>query len=142
QAAALAEADRRKDEFLLMLAHELRNPLAPVRNAAHLLRLAPQADRDLAWAVDVIDRQSRHLARLIDDLLDVARLTRGQVQLRRGRVELRAVVEAAVETGRPALDGAGHELTVALPAAPVVLDGDAARLTQVLANLLDNAAKY
>ena len=141
-AEALREADRRKNEFLATLAHELRNPLAPVRNALHLLRMpdlpAPAAGR----AVEMMDRQVVHIVRLVDDLLEVSRVTRGKIDLRREPVTLAAVVAAAVETSRPVIDAAGHTLTVSLPPDPVTLDADPVRLAQVFSNLLNNAAKY
>jgi PAS domain S-box-containing protein len=140
--AALQEANRRKDEFLAMLGHELRNPLASARNAVEILRLLGPADGDGRWAQDVLDRQVGHLTRLVDDLLDVARITRGRVQLQRGRVDLAAVLGRAVEMSRPLLDARRHELTVAVPPAPLPLYGDATRLAQAAANLLNNAAKY
>ena len=138
---ALREQDKRKDEFLAILAHELRNPLAPVRNGVKILRLASGPavlDRTLA----MMERQLAHMVHLIDDLVDVSRVSRGKVVLRRERVELRSVVDAAVETTRPAIDAAGHELVVDLPAEPLVFDGDRTRLAQVFANLLHNAGKY
>jgi two-component system CheB/CheR fusion protein len=138
----LREADRRKDEFLATLAHELRNPLAPIRSAARILASPRLGERELAWSRDVIGRQVQHMARLLDDLLDISRITRGRFELRRGRVGLAAVVDAAVETARPLLDARRHALRVALPERPVVVDADPVRLAQVLANLLTNAAKY
>ncbi|MBL8795205.1 MAG: response regulator [Planctomycetia bacterium] len=138
----LAEADRHKNEFLAMLAHELRNPLAPVRNALHILKM-PGADRDTAeQARGLMERQVQHLVRLVDDLLDVSRIVRGQIELRREPVELMTVVGRAVETAQPALDAHGHQLSVSLPPHPVYLDADLVRLAQVLGNLLINAAKY
>src|ERR1700739_580562 len=107
---ALAESDRRKDEFLATLAHELRNPLAPVRNAIHILRARLPPTPELQWARDVIDRQVSQMTRLIDDLMDVSRITRGPFELRRERVTLEAVLRAAVETSRPIIDASGHEL--------------------------------
>jgi PAS domain S-box-containing protein len=139
---ALREADRRKDEFLATLAHELRNPLAPVRNALQVLRLRGEPTPELGWARDVIDRQVRQMTRLIDDLLDVSRIATGKLVLRKERVGLAAVVQGAVETSRPLIEEQGHELTVALPGEPVYLDADLTRLAQVLLNLLTNAAKY
>ncbi len=140
--AALQEADRRKDEFLAMLAHELRNPLAPIRTAVQLLRLkelgGPQRDR----ARDIIDRQVEHLVCLIDDLMDVSRITRGLITLQREPVPLGAVVARAVETTRPAIDARGHELVVHLPDDVLTVNGDLTRLVQVLANILHNAAKF
>lgn len=138
----LREADRRKDEFLALLAHELRNPLAPVINAAHILRLRGSHDPDIAWCHDVIERQAFQLTRLVDDLLDVSRITRGKIKLKREMVDLAAVVSNAVETSRPLIDTRRHQLTVELPEPPVTLYADKARLTQVIANLLNNAAKY
>ena len=138
----LREADRRKDEFLALLAHELRNPLAPVINAAHILRIRGSHDPDVAWCHDVIERQAFQLTRLVDDLLDVSRITRGKIKLKREMVSLDAVVANAVETSRPLIDARRHTLTVELPEPPVVLYADKARLTQVIANLLNNAAKY
>ena len=139
---ALRLADRRKDEFLATLAHELRNPLAPIRQAA-ALAVHPGATPDkIRWSHAVIERQTAHMARLLDDLLDVSRITRGRLEVRRTRVALRAVVDAAVETARPAIDAGKHSLTVTLPDEPLALDADAFRISQVLANLLTNAAKY
>ena len=139
--ARLREQDQRKDEFLATLAHELRNPLAPIRNGLQLVRLAEgggKLDRTLA----MMERQLTQLVRLVDDLLDVSRITSGKLDLRPERVELRAVVAAAAEDARPLLEQAGHDLAVALPAGPVYLNGDATRLAQVVANLLNNSAKY
>ena len=139
---ALIEADRRKDEFLAMLAHELRNPLAPIRNAAHVLgRLGIQEPR-VQWAQQTIEGQVNHLTRLVDDLLDVSRIVRGKVTLKMEPVELAGVVERALGMVRPLIDAMGHQLEVQLPASPVLLQGDPVRLAQVLLNLLDNAAKY
>ena len=136
---ALREADRRKDEFLATLAHELRNPLAPIRNAAKML----QANRGqkLSWAADIIDRQAGTMARLLDDLLDVSRIKRGTLTVRRERVRLRELVSGALETAQPLIEERGHRLTVAVPEA-LELDADPVRLEQVLSNLLTNAAKY
>jgi two-component system CheB/CheR fusion protein len=139
---ALREADRRKDEFLAMLAHELRNPLAPISNAVRVLRAKGPPLPELQWARDVIDRQVQQMTRLVDDLLDVSRITRGKIMLRRERVELAAVVSSAVEASRPLVEKWGHELTVKLPPEPVHLEADPTRLAQVLSNLLNNAAKY
>jgi two-component system CheB/CheR fusion protein len=140
RAEQLAEADRKKDEFLATLAHELRNPLAPIRTALEILRLGGGADSGEMRAV--LDRQVGHLVRLVDDLLDVSRITRGKVELRKQRLELAAVVTTAVETSRPLIAEAGHALTVTLPPGPVHLDADQTRLAQVLANLLNNSARY
>jgi PAS domain S-box-containing protein len=139
---ALREADRRKDEFLATLSHELRNPLAPVRSSIAVLKAGSAAEMELAEARDVIDRQVAHMARLLDDLLDVSRITRGKLELRRERVELAAVVRLALETSRPPMERAGHQLTVSLPETPIWLDADPVRLEQVFSNLLNNAAKY
>ncbi len=139
---ALREANRRKDEFLAMLAHELRNPLAPISNALHIIRGNGPPVPELVWARDVIDRQLRQMTRLVDDLLDVSRVSRGKIELRKERVELSAVVSSALEASRPLIDKRGQELTVALPPEPVYLDADPMRLAQVLLNLLNNAAKY
>ncbi len=142
RAAELAEADRRKDEFLAMLGHELRNPLAPLKNAARLLRVRQMTEEQVRWAAEVVDRQVEHLAHMVDDLLDVSRVTRGHITLRKEAVELSAVVERAVEISRPLIESRRHELIEALPDGPVWLDADPVRLAQVIANLLNNAAKY
>jgi len=138
----LRQADRRKDEFLAVLAHELRNPLAPVRNAVEVMRLRDVDDPGLGRARDIIDRQVQQMTRLVDDLLDVSRITRGKVELQKESVDLAAVVARAVEISRPLIDARRHELAVTLPPEPVRLEADAARLAQVVANLLNNAAKY
>jgi PAS domain S-box-containing protein len=138
----LAAEDRRKDDFLAMLAHELRNPLGAISNAGHVLDQTAATDLRTRELVAVIGRQIRHLARLVDDLLDVSRFTRGKIELRRRPVELRPIVEGAVETTRPLLEQQGHRLTVSLPDEPVYLEADATRIEQVLANLLNNAAKF
>ena len=138
----LGESDRLKDEFLATLAHELRNPLAPIRTAAQLLARPQLAPAEIERASGMIDRQVRHMARLLDDLLDVARITRGHLELRRERVGLQSVVAAAVEMARPAIDARRHELQVLLPEQEPCLDADPVRITQVLTNLLSNAAKY
>jgi PAS domain S-box-containing protein len=138
---ALKEADRRKDEFLATPAHELRNPLAPLRNALQIMRLSadPQAREQ---ASTMMERQLGQMVRPVDDLMDVNRITRGKMDLRRERVELAAVVSNAVEASRPLVERMGHALTVTLPERPVVLDADLTRLVQVFMNLLNNAAKY
>jgi len=138
----LSQAHRRKDEFLATLAHELRNPLAPITNAIEILRLRDPMDGESRWARDVIDRQVRQMTRLVDDLLDVARITRGKITLRMERVALAAVVQGAAEAARPFIEQSGHRLDITLPPQPVWLDADPTRLTQVLLNLLNNAAKY
>jgi signal transduction histidine kinase len=140
--AALREADRRKDEFLATLAHELRNPLAPIRNALHLIALAGDDRAAVAETRGLMERQLAQMVRLIDDLLDLSRITRGTLELRKAPVELAAVVRAAVETSEPLVAAAGHELTVELPPGPWTIDADAVRLAQVFANLLNNAARY
>ena len=139
---ALHDADRRKDQFIATLAHELRNPLAPIRNAVAILGRDNVAPADREWSRGVIERQVAHISRLVEDLLDVARVSSGKLLLRRERVTLGALAAAALETSRPALDAAGHRVSVATPGADAVLDGDPTRLAQVIANLLDNAAKY
>jgi PAS domain S-box-containing protein len=136
----LVENARRKDEFLATLAHELRNPLAPISNAVELLGAHGRADPALDAARGIIERQSRHMVRLIDDLLDVSRITSGKLMLRRERVALSAVIDQALETARPHVRG--HEFTVSLPREPVWLDADPVRLAQVFSNLLNNACKY
>jgi PAS domain S-box-containing protein len=138
---ALKEADHRKDEFLATLAHELRNPLAPILNALQIIRIAPNT-QVLTDARSMMERQLGQMVHLIDDLLDVSRITRGKVQLHKERVELATVVRNAVEACRPLIESCGHELQVTLPSEPVFLDADSTRLTQVFSNLLNNAAKY
>jgi PAS domain S-box-containing protein len=140
--AALREADRRKDEFLAMLGHELRNPLAPIGTSLEILRLAPPEGPEAAWARDAIGRQLRHMTRLLDDLLDISRITLGRIRLKLETIDLGRVVANAVEAARPLVDAFGHQLLVRLPEAPVPMRGDTVRLTQVVANLLNNAAKY
>jgi len=141
-AEQLLDADRRKDEFLALLAHELRNPLAPIRNATSIMRMKGLHDPQLIWCHDVIERQARQLTRLVDDLLDVSRISKGKIRLRTEQLDLRTVVHDAVETSRPLIDEMGHQLTVEMPETPLLVRGDAERLTQVVANLLNNAAKY
>lgn len=140
--AELKEADRRKDEFLAMLSHELRNPLAPIANAVQILKTLDGAEPKLGWCRDLIDQQINLMSRLMEDLLDVSRITRDRLPLRKQLVELGAVVEDALQISRPLIEASGHMLTVDLPAQRLMLDGDPARLTQVFANLLNNAAKY
>jgi PAS domain S-box-containing protein len=140
--AELREAARRKDEFLAMLGHELRNPLVPLRNAAYVLGRMDFADPKLQWAQGLIEQQVAHLGRLVDDLLDVGRIVRGGVEIRREPVELAEVVAQALETARVMMEARGHALELSLPEEPVWLEGDRVRLTQVLVNLLGNAAKY
>jgi signal transduction histidine kinase len=140
--AQLREANRRKDEFLATLAHELRNPLAPVRNAIQVLRLKGLASPELQWAAELIDRQIQAMSRLIDDLMDVSRINQGRIELRRQRVELARVLQDAVETTRPFIDECGHELALILPDQSLPLEADPTRLAQAFMNLLNNAAKY
>jgi PAS domain S-box-containing protein len=141
--AALKDADRRKNDFLAALAHELRGPLGSVRNAVHALRLLnPSEPADATRARDIIDRQTSQMARLVDDLLDISRISQGKVTLHKEPVDLTAVVQQAVETCRPVIEPKRHDLTVSLPAEPVRLQADRARLVQVVTNLLTNAAKY
>lgn len=142
QAEALADLHRRKDEFLAMLGHELRNPLAPISNAVHLLRLQHNEDALQQQARTIIERQVAQLTHLVDDLLEVSRIATGRVRLRHDRVAVGGIVERAVEATRPLIDQRKHELTLSLPAQPIWLYADAARLEQVLVNLLNNAAKY
>ncbi|QGZ59360.1 PAS domain S-box protein [Paraburkholderia acidiphila] len=138
---ALKEADRRKDEFLATLAHELRNPLAPIANALHIIRRGV-FPADSAPILDMLDRQVHHMVRLIDDLMEVSRITRGKIGLVKAPVALADIIDNAVETSRPAIDQAQHELSIALPDTPLVLNADRVRLTQVFANMLNNAARY
>ncbi len=138
----LRDADRRKDEFLATLAHELRNPLAPVRNAVAILELKGPEDEELRWARDVIDRQMQQMSRLVDDLLDVSRISRGKIELKRERLELAKVIHGAVEASRPLIEQCAHELSVTMPTEAIWLDADETRLIQVFCNLLNNAAKY
>jgi PAS domain S-box-containing protein len=139
---ALRETDRRKDEFLATLAHELRNPLAPIRNALQILKMPRVDAATVGRSRDMMERQVEHLVRLVDDLMDVSRVMRGKIELRRERVELAAIVARAVETVQPLVDAQGHQLTVRLPADSLPLDADPVRLAQVVGNLLTNAAKY
>ena len=139
---ALREADRRKDEFLAMLAHELRNPLAPIRNGVQLLRLADGVADLRGQTLDMIDRQTTQLVRLVDDLLDVSRITSGKMALQKAAVELSAVVASAVETCRPAIEAARHALVINLPRESLLVHADFVRLAQVISNLLGNAARY
>ena len=138
----LRAADRRKDEFLATLAHELRNPLAPIRTAAHLLKQPDLPREKIAWISGVISRQTRTMARLLDDLLDTSRINSGRLQLRKEHVDLQSALKNAVETVRHLLDAKGHVLQVALPESDLILHADPLRLTQILTNLLANAAKY
>ena len=138
----LATADRHKNEFLAMLAHELRNPLAPVRNALHILKM-PGIDRYIVeQAQGVLDRQVGQMVRLVDDLLDVSRIVRGRIELRPERLEISTIVKRALETAQPTIDAHGHQVLVSLPSQPVFVQADLVRLSQVISNLLINAAKY
>jgi len=140
---ALRSADRRKDEFLATLGHELRNPLAPILNSLEILKLSgATAEGGSAHACAVMERQVSHLNRLVDDLLEVSRITRGIIEVKKEAQDLATIVKGAVDTSRPILDGMRHELRFVAPATPVFVAGDAVRLTQVFANLLNNAAKY
>jgi signal transduction histidine kinase len=138
----LAEMDRRKDEFLATLAHELRNPLAPIRNSLNILRMSDDNGPAVERVHEMMERQVSHMVRLVDDLMEVSRITRGRIELRREHVELADIVRSAVETSRPLIDAARHQLVVTLAPEPLILDADAVRLSQVIANLLNNAAKY
>ncbi len=139
---ALRDADQRKDEFLAMLAHELRNPLAPIRNAVQILRNQCRADAFARKLQDIIDRQTAQMARMVDDLLDVSRISRGKLELRKGPVTLQQVIQGAVETSRPLIDQSRHQLELRIPDQPLFLEADLTRLSQVFANLLNNAAKF
>jgi signal transduction histidine kinase len=136
------DADRRKDEFLATLAHELRNPLAPIRQAALISKAPGATDAQKRWSHDVIDRQVQHMSLLLDDLLDISRVTRGTLALRMQPTELATVIDAAVETARPTIDGKRHVLSVDMPPEPIQFVADPLRVAQVLSNLLTNAAKY
>jgi signal transduction histidine kinase len=142
RAQVALEDSRRKDEFLAMAGHELRNPLAPMGLALEIIRQSPVRSSESIWAVEAIDRQLRQLTRLVDDLLDIARMTTGRIRLQLAAVDLAGVVAQAAETARPLIDAAGHELVVSLPDTPLRLHADAPRLTQILTSLLNNAARY
>jgi PAS domain S-box-containing protein len=139
---ALEEANQRKDQFIALLAHELRNPLAPLRNGLQVIRLSGNDPNSVALAREMMDRQLSHMVRLIDDLLDISRVSQNKMELRRSRVLLKDVISSAVETARPVIEEAGHEFTIRLPPEPVYLDADLTRLAQVFSNLLNNSAKY
>jgi signal transduction histidine kinase len=140
--AALLEADRHKDEFLAILAHELRNPLAPIRNAIEIMQRFEMDNPKLQWSRDVIDRQALHLTRLVDDLLDISRITRGTIRLAQEAVTIRVIITRAVEAVQPVINEHRHKLTVDCPDDPLTVRGDPTRLVQIVANLLNNAAKY
>lgn len=141
-AEALKEADRRKDEFLAMLAHELRNPLAPIQNAAQIMRQVTETGPEIRTAAEVMERQVRQMVRLIDDLLDVSRISRGKMELRRGHVDLASIIQNAVEASTAFIDRLQQKLTVDLPSEPIIVDADPTRLAQVVGNLLNNASKF
>ncbi len=138
----LKEIDHRKDEFLAMLAHELRNPLAPISNAVHIMKLSNLDESRLAWCRDVIGRQVEHMVRLVDDLLDVSRINRGKIELKKEAIEVSAIVQRAVETSQPLIEARQHNFSVHLPLEPLYVEGDLVRLSQALSNLLNNASKY
>ena len=138
----LHQAERRKDEFLATLAHELRNPLAPIRNAVAILGKKDALDPELSWSREVIERQVDQMSRLIDDLLDIARIAGGKLLIRKERLPLERAIDMALETSRPYINAAGHSLSVLLPSERVTVDADPARLAQVFSNLLNNAARY
>jgi PAS domain S-box-containing protein len=140
--AALREASRRKDEFLAILAHELRNPLAPIRNSLHLLRLGTGGDEVVHHTTEIMERQVNHMVRLVDDLLEVSRITQGKIELRKEPIEVSTIVEHALETSGPAIEAARHALMLDVPPESMIVEGDPLRLAQVFANLLINAAKY
>ena len=139
---ALKEADRRKDEFLATLAHELRNPLAPISNGLQLIRLSKNDPKALNEATTIMERQVQQMVRLVDDLIDVARISSNKLELRRERVSLAEIVNSALETSRPLIERASHQLQISLPEEPITLDADPIRLAQAFSNLLNNAAKY
>lgn len=139
---ALVEADARKDEFLALLAHELRNPLVPIVNAVQLMHMRPIDDAQILWCRDVIARQTQHLTRLVEDLVDVSRITQGKITLQREVLDLEAVVQRAIEINQPIIEARGHRLIVDLPDEPVQVLGDLTRLVQIVGNLVNNAAKY
>lgn len=136
------EANRHKDEFLAMLAHELRNPLAPINNAIQILRIKGRADSELEEVTDMVDHQVQHLTRLVDDLLDVVRISQGKINLQMEPLDLNTVVKRAIEISRPGIDARKHDLRVSLPGQAIEVEGDSLRLVQVVANLLNNSAKY
>jgi signal transduction histidine kinase/CheY-like chemotaxis protein len=142
QTASLKEADQRKNDFMAMLAHELRNPLAPILTSVELLRLLGSHDATINQAREIIERQLKHMVRLVDDLLDLTRIARAKLELRRTHFDVSQAVAQAVQTVRPMLDAQAHQLTVEPPDAPIYLEADEARLVQVLVNLLSNACKY
>jgi len=138
----LREADVRKDEFLATLAHELRNPLAPIVNSLHLMRLAQHDQEIVEKARATMERQLTHMVRLVDDLMDISRISRGAIELRKERIDLATVMQSALEASRPQMDEMGHHLDMAMPSEPILLDADSTRIAQVFTNLLNNASKY
>ena len=142
RAEALRQADRRKDEFLATLAHELRNPLAPIVNSLQILRMTQDQDPSVEKVCQIMERQTNLLVRLVDDLLEVSRIAQGKIDLRREKLDLAAVIRSAVETSRPQIDAGGHQLAISVPPRPMIVNADSDRLAQVIANLLNNAAKY
>lgn len=140
---AIREGDRRKNEFLAILAHELRNPLAPIRNAVQVLQLKQTSDaEELSWAADIIGRQVDHMARMMDDLLDVSRIARGTVTIKQEKTLLSAVIKRSIETSQPAIEARQHKLWIEMPPHEIMLHGDSVRLAQIFSNLLNNAVKY
>jgi CheY-like chemotaxis protein len=139
---ALQQSDRRKDEFLAVLAHELRNPLAPIRNGLQIMRLGKGEPEAIEQARMMMERQLAQMVHLVDDLLDLSRISRGKIELRKEQVELSTIVQQAVETSRPLIEANGHDLSITMPPGPVYVDVDVTRVAQVLSNLLNNAAKY
>jgi PAS domain S-box-containing protein len=139
---AMREADRRKDEFLATLAHELRNPLAPIRNSLQILRLTGDSKPDTEQVYEMMERQVNQMVRLVDDLLEISRITRGQIELRKERVSLTSVIQSAVEVSKPLIEDACHHLAISLPPEPLTFEADPVRLEQIVSNLLNNAAKY
>jgi PAS domain S-box-containing protein len=138
----LQESARRKDEFLVMLAHELRNPLAPISNAAHIIKQAASDPTQIAWCADIINRQLEHLTWLVDDLLDISRISRGVVELRTEILEIRDFIQPALETCQPLIDNRQQEFTITLPQERIWVEGDRVRLAQIMLNLINNSAKY
>ena len=139
---SLKEVDRRKDEFLATLAHELRNPLAPIRNSLQILRMNNCSASAAQRIHEMMERQVVHMVRLVDDLLELSRISRGTIELKKERVDLATVINNAIETSKPMIETADHQLAVSLPPEPILVEGDMVRLSQVFANLLNNAAKY
>src|SRR5699024_10870580 len=141
-AAELSQIDRRKTEFLAILGHELRNPLAPISTGLEIMKIAKHDPAMIGEICSTMERQTQQMVRLIDELLDISRITRDKLELQRCQVALTEVVQSAVEATRPLIDEAGHELTMTLPKQPILLDADPNRLAQVFSNLFNNAAKY